>query len=148
MIKANVIVDYSPWKLKIFNPNLHVKKRLEIILKKNFLKRSNIEFSIMLTHKRLMKNLNLKFRKKNKITDVLAFPHSKKKISKGYIGDIAICYEIVNQRSKKTNFKYEFDKMWLHGYLHLLGYDHKNNSDYNEMLNKEQTIIKDFDYKF
>ena len=75
-------------------------------------------------------------------------PHSKKKISKGYIGDIAICYEIVNQRSKKTNFKYEFDKMWLHGYLHLLGYDHKNNSDYNEMLNKEQTIIKDFDYKF
>ena len=102
----------------------------------------------MLTHKRLMKNLNFKFRKKNKVTDVLAFPYSKKKISKGYIGDIAICYEIVNRRSKKTNFKYEFDKMWLHGYLHLLGYDHKNNNDYNKMFNKEQIIIKDFDYKF
>ena len=148
MIKVNVIVDYSPWKSKILRPDLYVKKRLKIILKKKLLKKSNIEFSIMLTHKRLMKNLNFKFRKKNKVTDVLAFPYSKKKISKGYIGDIAICYEIVNRRSKKTNFKYEFDKMWLHGYLHLLGYDHKNNNDYNKMFNKEQIIIKDFDYKF
>ena len=42
-----------------------------------------------------------------------------------YLGDIAISYEIVNKRSKKSNFFLEFDKMWIHGYLHLLGHDHK-----------------------
>ena len=49
----------------------------------------------------------------------------KKKEKKIYIGDIAISYQFVKNRSKLTNFELEFDKLWLHGYLHLLGYDHK-----------------------
>ena len=47
-----------------------------------------------------------------------------------YIGDIAICYEIINKRSKASNFFLEFDKMWIHGYFHLIGYDHKKLKDF------------------
>ena len=87
-----------------------------------------------------MKNLNLKFRKKNKPTDVLSF-QTKNKV---YIGDIAISYEIINKRSKKSNFFLEFDKMWIHGYFHLNGYDHKKLKDYKKMNDKENLVLNYF----
>ena len=64
MIKVNIIIDYQPWKLKLKNPNLYLKKRLEKILKRKILKNNSQEFSIMLTNKIMMKKLNYKFRKK------------------------------------------------------------------------------------
>ena len=68
----------------------------------------------------------------------------KSHFNKNYKGDIAICYEIINLRSKKTNFNIEFDKMWIHGYLHLIGYDHKKLNDYRTMLKREKIILKYF----
>ena len=91
-----------------------------------------------------MKNLNKKYRKINKPTDVLSFPLNMKIKSKIYLGDIAISYEIIKNRSKRTNFFLEFDKMWIHGYLHLIGYDHKRLNDFNKMLRKEKLILKYF----
>ena len=61
-----------------------------------------------------------------------------------YVGDIAICFEIIKKRSKKTNFFLEFDKMWIHGYLHLIGYDHKTYNDFKKMLKKEKLLLKFF----
>ena len=92
----------------------------------------------------MMKNLNFKFRKKNKITDVLSFPIKIKGKKRIYVGDIAVSYEIIKKRSKKTNFYLEFDKMWIHGYLHLIGYDHKRRDDFFKMLRKENSILKNF----
>jgi probable rRNA maturation factor len=67
----------------------------------------------------------------------------KKKINtKIYLGDIALSYEIINQRSKNSNFNMEFDKMWIHGYLHLLGYDHKKIRNYKAMKRIEDKILK------
>ena len=54
---------------------------------------------------------------------------------------IAIGYEIVNKRSKRSNFNYEFDKMWVHGYLHLLGYDHKKLREFKKMHKLEKKIL-------
>ena len=58
-----------------------------------------------------------------------------------YIGDIAICYEIINACSKKTNFFLKFDKAWVHGLLHLVGYKHIRNKDYFKMDRIEKKII-------
>ena len=91
-----------------------------------------------------MKKLNHKFRKKNKTTDVLSFPLKIKNKEKLYVGDIAISFEIIKERSKETNFFLEFDKMWIHGYLHLIGYDHKKYNDFKKMLKKEKSILKYF----
>ena len=144
MIKANVILDYPKWKTKIKNPSQYIKKRLQILSKIYSFKYKNQEFTIFLTNNKKMKNLNNKFRKKNKTTDVLSFP--LKYISKNnlYLGDIAINFGIINKRSIKSNFIKEFDKMWVHGYCHLIGYDHKKLKDFHKMNQKEKLILKHF----
>ena len=144
MIKANVILDNFKWKKKIKNPSLYFKKKLKKLSKIQNLSKKKQEFSILLTNNAKMKNLNNEFRKKNKPTDVLSFPLNNFLKKNIYIGDIAISYEIINQRSKKTNFFLEFDKIWIHGYLHLIGYDHKNLKDFEKMLKKENLILKNF----
>ena len=138
MIKANVIVDFSKWKKKIKNPKKYLKKKLTHLKKISSFKNKNHEFSILLTNNQKMKKLNNKFRKKNKTTDVLSFPLK----GNSYIGDIAISFELINKKSLSSNFNYEFDKTWIHGYLHLIGYDHKKNKDYKKMFNKEKLILK------
>tara|TARA_B100000700_G_scaffold182756_1_gene201633 strand:+ start:200 stop:634 length:435 start_codon:yes stop_codon:yes gene_type:complete len=140
MIKANVILDYSKWKNKIKDPENYLEKKLKKLSKKPYFKKKKQEFSILLTNNKKMKNLNFKFRKKNKPTDVLSF-QSNDNI---YIGDIAISYEIVNKRSKLSNFFIEFDKMWIHGYFHLIGYDHKKLKDFKKMAKKENLILNYF----
>ena len=147
MIKANVISENLNWKKIIKKPNNYLKKRLKILSKAPLFKKKNHEFSILLTNDMKMKYLNLKFRKKNKTTDVLSFPTNIKDKKKIYVGDIAISYEIIKERSKDTNFFIEFDKIWVHGYLHLIGYDHKQLNDYKKMLKKEKLILKYFNKK-
>ena len=144
MIKANVISGYSNWKKIIKKPNNYLNKRLKIFSKTPLFKKKNHEFSILLTNDKKMKYLNLKFRKKNKTTDVLSFPMKIKEKKRLYVGDIAISYEIIKERSKKTNFFIEFDKMWIHGYLHLIGHDHKKLSDFKRMSKKEKLILNYF----
>ena len=140
MIKANIILDYHKWKNKIKDPNIYLKKKLSRLSKIPYFKKKKQEFSILLTNNRKMKNLNFKFRKKNKPTDVLSFQSNEN----FYIGDIAISYEIINKRSKLSNFFLEFDKMWIHGYFHLIGYDHKKLKDFKKMSKKENLVLNYF----
>jgi len=141
MIKVNVILDKIIWKKKIKHPDYYLKKKFNKLFNKFKITSKAQEISIFLTNSEKMRQLNLRFRKKNKPTDVLSFPLNfvKKKI--GYLGDIAISYEIVNKRSKKSNFNFEFDKMWVHGYLHLLGYDHKKIKEFEKMHKLEKKIL-------
>ena len=144
MIKANVISGHSNWKKFLIKPNNYLNKKLNKLSKAPSFKNKNHEFSILLTNNKEMKKLNYKFRKKNKTTDVLSFPIKIKNKKKLYVGDIAISFEFIKERSKKTNFFLEFDKMWIHGYLHLIGYDHKKYIDFKKMLKKEKLILKYF----
>ena len=141
MIRAEIVVNFPKWKTKIKNPNLYLKKKIKKLSSIKSFKKKNFQFTLLLTNKTIIKKLNKKFRKKNKETDVLSFP-IKSHFNKNYKGDIAICYEIINLRSKKTNFNIEFDKMWVHGLLHLLGYNHVKLKDYKQMLRREQDILK------
>ena len=144
MIKTNVILDCSEWKKKINNPNDYIKKRLKKLSRLNAFKNKKHEFTIFLTNNRRMKNLNYKFRKKNKATDVLSFPINYKFKKNLYLGDIAINFDIISNRSNKSSFFREFDKTWIHGYCHLLGYDHKKLKDFQKMLEKEKLIFNHF----
>ena len=151
MIRVNVEVNTKSWYKKIKNPNKYFSKKLKKISKIiPHIKGKNIIFTILLTNSLNIKKLNKKFRSRNKSTDVLSFPYFssnniklsyKKSI---YIGDIATCYEIINIRSKKNNFQLEFDKAWVHGFLHLLGFDHIKNKDYSKMKEIEKKILNLF----
>ena len=148
MIKVNVEVDCKPWLKKIKNPKKYFNKKLKKISKiVPFFKEKNAIFTILLTNSLNMRKLNKKFRNRNKSTDVLSFPHfssNNLKLMKEkniYIGDIATCYEIVDIRSDENNFLLEFDKVWIHGLLHLVGHNHVKDKDYFKMHRIEKRIL-------
>ena len=146
MIKICVVVDFPKWKKKIKNLKNYFKIKQRKFNTKINPSKNKKEFTIFLTNNLRMKKLNNQFRKINKSTDVLSFPLKIKKKSNIYLGDIAISYEIVNKRSKKSLFDYELDKMWIHGYLHLSGYDHIKNKDFKKMSRKENLIFKQLNF--
>ena len=149
MIKVNVEINNKSWHRQIKNPKNYFNKKLKKICKIiSFFKKKNITFTILLTNSLNMKKLNKKFRKRNKSTDVLSFPSfslknlkliKEKKI---YIGDLAASYEIIYLRSRKNFFTAEFDKVCIHGLLHLIGYNHIKNKDYYKMNRTEDSILK------
>ena len=148
MIKVNVEINNKSWHKKIKNPKKYFDKKLKVISKIiKFFIGKNITFTILLTNSLNMKKLNKKFRNQNKSTDVLSFPFLSSnnlkfiKQKKFYIGDVATSYEIINSRSKKNNFLLEFDKAWVHGFLHLAGYNHVKNKDYFKMNKIEKKIL-------
>ena len=159
MIKVNVEVNNKSWHKKIKNPKKYFNKKLKKISKiVKFFKGKNVTFTILLTNSLNIKKLNNKFRKRNRPTDVLSFPSFSLKSlkllkeKKIYIGDIAVSYEIINSRAEK-NFFLEFDKVWIHGLLHLLGYNHIRNKDYfidptisNQGIDAEEIFTPDYGY--
>ena len=146
MIKINVVVDFPKWKKKIKNLKKYFKKKQRKFNAQVNSSKNKKEFTIFLTNNSKMKKLNNKFRKVNKPTDVLSFSLKIKNKSNIYLGDIAISYEIVNKRSKKSLFDHELDKMWIHGYLHLNGQDHIKYKDFIKMSRKEDLIFKQLNF--
>ena len=148
MIKINVEVNNKSWHKKVKKPKKYFSKKLIKISKiDKFFRNKNIIFTLLLTNSLNIKKLNKKFRKCNKTTDVLSFPYFSFKNLKSikekkiYIGDIAVSYEVIYSRSKKNNFVLEFDRVWVHGFLHLLGYNHFKNEDYFKMRKFEKRIL-------
>ncbi len=146
MIKIHVVVDFPQWKKKIKNLKNYFKIKQRKFNTHISSSEHRKEFTIFLTNNLRMKKLNNKFRKVNKPTDVLSFPLKINMKRNIYLGDIAISYEIVNKRSKKSLFDHELDKMWIHGYLHLNGYDHIKYKDFKNMSKKENLIFKQLNF--
>ena len=146
MISAEVLVESKNWKKIIRNPKRLVASILNRFPKNYKFINKKTYITILLTNNKKIKLLNKKFRNKNKPTDVLSFPFQNKiKNTKNiYLGDIAISYEIVKKKSKNSNFLLEFDKLWVHGYLHLLGHNHKKNKDFIKMKKLEELILNKF----
>ena len=150
MIKINVIINNVDWFQFIKNPSNYIdKKTKNLNLKNKNFKKINIFSTLLLSNNKEIKNLNNKFRKKNKSTDVLSFPfHNKKLLEKKlkkdkeiYLGDIIINLNKVKYKNNLKLFKIEFDKLWMHGFVHLLGYDHKKEKDFKVMQKLEKEYL-------
>ena len=148
MIKIDVFIKDKNWNKYISNPNKYLNQQVNKINFKKFIKSRFVNLSIMLTGNNEIRILNKKFRKKNKSTDVLSFPNynpeeikekfkSKKKI---YLGDIVLNLYKIDK--KKKYFKKNFDKLWIHGLVHLLGHRHYKNKDFFKMKKVEDQFIK------
>ncbi len=142
MIKINVITNNNKWLNYIRKPNYYLDRKIKKLNSKtNEFKKKQIFCTLLLSDNKEIKYLNKKFRKKNKTTDVLSFPfYSKtefnKKIKKEkevYLGDIIINLSKIKKKNLIKNFQIEFDRLWIHGLTHLLGYDHKKNKDFKKM---------------
>ena len=151
MIKINVILNNIIWKKYLKNPHSFVDKKIGLINKKNKFHKKNILIcSLLLSSTKEIKKLNKKFRKKNKSTDVLSFPfYEKNKLNNRikrekevYLGDIIINLSRVKNKNNKTKFKKEFNKLWIHGLVHLFGYKHNKDQDFNNMNKIEKKYLK------
>ncbi len=134
MIKINVITNYVSWFRYIKNPSSYIDRKVKKLNYKNKNFKKKIIFcTLLLSGDKEVKKLNKKFRKKNITTDVLSFPfHNKnnlknkiKKEKEIYLGDIIINFKKVDNKKNLIIFKSQFDKLWVHGLVHLFGYDHK-----------------------
>ena len=143
MIKINVIVKDKNWLKFIKNPKNYLNHKIKKIQTDKFFGKKKYQFSLLLSETKEIKYLNKKFRKKNKSTDILSFP-IKKMINKNffYLGDIIISYEFMNrpQKINLAEFKKKVAKIFIHGFLHLRGYDHKKNKDFSIMRKEEVKI--------
>lgn len=106
-----------------------------------FLSQKNVE--LIFTNSEKIREINKKFRGKDKPTDVLSFPLIDVPCS-DFLGSIVINLDLVDKVSKdlKHSFDDEISLLFIHGLLHLLGFDHEIDS--GEMRKKESEIIEKF----
>ena len=147
MIKVNVITNNLNWFNYIKNPNNYIDRKIKKLNSKNKnYSKKKLFFTLLLSDSIEIKKLNLKYRKKNKTTDVLSFPFQKKKEfykkikveEEIYLGDIIVNFNKIKNNKSEKFFKLEFDRIWLHGLVHLLGYDHKKNKEFKIMKKIEE----------
>ena len=150
MIKINVITNNNNWFNYLKKPNDYVyRKIVKLNLKEKKFKKNKIFCTLLLSGNKEIKNLNRKFRKKNKATDILSFPFQTKKEFKKklklkkeiYLGDIIINLNKIKSKNVKKNFKLQFDNLWIHGLVHLFGYDHKSENDFKIMRRMEKKYL-------
>ena len=146
MINVSVFSEEKALYKKIKKKSFFFKKICKAFPKKYKFKNKKVSFTLLLSNNKNIKKLNKNFRKKNKHTDILSFPFSKKTKIKNqtYIGDIIISYNYVD-KPKSQNLKYfkqKLIKLFIHGFLHLLNFDHLKNIDYQKMSKEEELIYQ------
>ena len=146
MIKLSVFSEDEAWSKRLRNSENFFKKICNAFPKKYKFSNKKVSLSLLLSNNKNIKRLNKNFRNKNKSTDILSFPFNKKiKISKNtYLGDIIISYNYLDKPKSQDlgSFKQKTIKIFIHGFLHLLGFDHIKNKDYFKMLREENFIYK------
>lgn len=102
-------------------------------------------FTIVIVNSKMMQELNYEFRDKDYPTDVLTFCEDEN----DYLGDIIINYDIITLQADKFNhtFKREFYFLVTHGYLHLLGFDHIEYDEEQEMFKLQKKLLNDYNIR-
>jgi len=146
MINIYVFSEEKAWSKRLKSKELFFRKICNSFPKKYKFLNKKISLTLLLSNNKNIKKLNRDFRKKNKPTDILSFPFDKNiKISKQtYIGDIIISYDFVDKpKSQEFKiFKYKLIKIFIHGFLHLIGFDHLKDKDHKKMLKEEEKIYQ------
>lgn len=135
-----------------------INKVIEQCFKEEKLEKTNLYISVILTNPENIKKINKEYRNIDKETDVLSFPMfekeeieeikaSKENIVEDVLGDIVISIEQVKKQAQEYShsFEREFAYMLVHGFYHLMGYDHIKEEDKQKMRPKEEKILNDLD---
>ena len=146
MINIDVFSDEKDWSKKLKKKELFFNEICKAFPKKYKFVNKKVSLTLLLSNSKNIKKLNKSFRNKNKSTDILSFPfYEKIKITKKtYIGDIIINYNFIDKPKSQEpkHFKKKLTKIFIHGFLHLLGFDHTKNKDYKKMLKEEERIYQ------
>lgn len=129
-----------------------VKKVLDYAIKKE--KLSNVEFNIIIVDNNYIHNLNKTYRNIDRETDVITFAldDEDKVISAGdsnVLGDIYISVDKVKEQAKLYNHSFlrEICFLAVHGFYHLLGYDHMTKEEEKVMFEKQEEVLNECEIK-
>ena len=106
---------------------------------------SNAEVSVYIVDEDESQELNLRFRQKDKPTNVLSFPADiPPELDIPLLGDLVVCAPVVEREAEEQTKTLDahWAHMLVHGTLHLLGYDHINDADADEMEQLETQILQ------
>ena len=146
MINIFVFSNERAWSSRLKNKKLFFNMICKSFPKKYKFLNKKISLTLLLSNNKSIKKLNRNFRDKNKSTDILSFPFNNKlKISKEtYLGDIIISYNFIDKPKSQNNesFRKKLIKTFIHGFLHLLSFNHVRNADYKKMLKEEKFIYQ------
>ena len=133
-----------------------IKKVLEKCFKEEKIEDSKLIITITLTNPQNIRRINKEFRNIDKATDVLSFPMFEKeeleeKIEmqdfehEDMLGDIVISIDKVEEQAREYehSFERELSYMIVHGFYHLMGYDHIEECDKKIMRPKEEKILQE-----
>jgi len=103
---------------------------------------TNREIELIITSNQEIQEINLKFRNIDKATDVLSFPYEDMPMSP--LGSIVISEPFVQEKAKEFSHQNcdELALLFIHGLLHILGFDHE--IDNGEMRKKEKELIEQY----
>ncbi|MBI3589951.1 MAG: rRNA maturation RNase YbeY [Candidatus Melainabacteria bacterium] len=130
------------WSKQLKKSKKLISKYLNNSTKRNLIRNSSL--TLLLTNNKEIQNLNKRFRNINRSTDVLSFHLNKKEqLKKKYLGDIVIATEFAKKQAikKRIPLETELQMLLIHGYLHLLGYDHKLIKQAKTMFSLQNKIL-------
>lgn len=139
-LEISFIVNNPLWKIRLKPYKKTVKLALETALLETKLKNKNdvFEVAVVLADNDFVQELNNKYRDKNQPTNVLSFPNQDNNL-----GDIILAIETIENEAKEQGktFHNHATHLLVHGFLHLLGYDHIEAKDADKMEKKEIKIL-------
>lgn len=151
MIQIDIFDDYNLLQAK----EIGLYQELVRFAAKKEVVKANAELSISFVSNEAIKQINRDYRDKDEVTDVISFalqdhPDEKEiQIDKEMplaLGDIVISYDRAKEQAEEYghSLKREIGFLIVHGFLHLLGYDHMNEADEKLMFSKQNEILGEF----
>lgn len=145
MIDIDILIEAEGWPKEEALLQL-AQKAVDAAWKSLFTDDGKTELSLVFTDDASIKELNAQWRNKHKATNVLSFPAFPIKAGtkpKMMLGDIVIARETVMREAQEEGkpFEHHLNHMIVHGFLHLLGYDHEDDTDAEIMEQQERVIL-------
>ena len=141
-----VVVDDPGWReFRGLAPKL---KRAAVAAAKTAGFRDSYSLTVLLSDNRRLKALNRRFRGKDKPTNVLSFPANdtgpRQEGSQPHLGDIVLAFETIEREAKSEHkpLTHHLAHLAVHGFLHLVGYDHERDKDAHRMEQAERDILR------
>jgi probable rRNA maturation factor len=144
-VTADILVTADCWQTEPAAETL-VQRAIEAAAQRATAAAEAAEVAIVLTNDSGIRTLNRDWRGIDKPTNVLSFPAAQTPAGGSaprMLGDIAIAYEITRREAESENkpFAHHLSHLAVHGFLHLIGYDHENDTDAEKMETLEREIL-------
>lgn len=143
-LKIDVVIDSRLWRKSTGIATMLRRAVAQAAAMPSIAPTQSSELAIVLTDDSAIRSLNRLWRGTDAATNVLSFPSAAARGEPAHLGDIVLAYETVAREAKTEAkpFAHHAAHLAVHGYLHLVGYDHERHSDAEKMKAMERKVLR------